>query len=240
MQPITPLGKIFLIPTTLGEFESASRVLPDYNTLIIHGLTEFVVEQVRTSRRFFSYLKHPVPIDQLVFHELNKTTRKEEVSHYLNSIKLGKSIGLLSEAGTPCVADPGSRLVEMAQERGYEVVPLVGPNSMLLALMGSGFNGQHFIFHGYLPIDKADLVKRIRDMEGNIFRRDQTQMFIETPYRNGSMFDTLVNNCQPQTKLCLATDVTLPTESIVTKTISQWKKEKPDLHKRPTVFLLYK
>lgn len=240
MQPTMPRGKIYLIPTTLGSYDTSDQVLPSYNIQIIFGLTEFIVEQVRTSRRFLSFIKHPVPIDQLVFHELNKTTLHKDISQYLKSIQEGKSIGLLSEAGTPCVADPGAKVVEMAQERGYAVVPLVGPNSLILALMGSGFNGQHFIFHGYLPIDKNELIKKIHEMEGNIFRRSQTQLFIETPFRNDAMFDTLVNNCQPITKLCLATDITLSSETIVTKTIALWKKEKPDLHKKPTVFLLYK
>ncbi|MDP2724445.1 MAG: SAM-dependent methyltransferase [Bacteroidales bacterium] len=235
-----PKGKLYLIPTTLGSFDTSEQVFPSYNVQIIHTLTEFVVEQVRTSRRFLSYLKHPVPIDQMVFYELNKTTLNKDISQYLTSLHEGKSIGLLSEAGTPCVADPGSKVVEMAQERGYTVVPLVGPNSLLLALMGSGFNGQNFVFHGYLPIDKSDLIKKIREMEGNILKRSQTQMFIETPFRNDSMFDMLVTGCQPATKLCVATNLTLPTESIITKTIGSWKKEKPDLHKKPTVFLLYK
>jgi 16S rRNA (cytidine1402-2'-O)-methyltransferase len=235
-----PKGKLYLIPTTLGSFDTSEQVFPSYNVQIIHTLTEFVVEQVRTSRRFLSYLKHPVPIDQMVFHELNKTTLNKDISQYLTSVHEGKSIGLLSEAGTPCVADPGSKVVEMAQERGYTVVPLVGPNSLLLALMGSGFNGQNFVFHGYLPIDKSDLIKKIREMEGNIFKWSQTQMFIETPFRNDSMFDMLVTGCQSATKLCVATNLTLPTASIITKTIGSWKKEKPDLHKKPTVFLLYK
>jgi len=233
-------GKLYLIPTTLGDFETTDKVIPLYNREVIFGLREFVVEQVRTARRFLSHLSHPVPIDQLVFHELNKHTKPFEVTQYLQSIKSGGSIGLLSEAGTPCVADPGAKVVAMAQESGYQVVPLVGANSILLALMASGFNGQHFVFHGYLPIDKSALQKKIREMDAMIYRSDQTQIFIETPYRNNPMFDMLVANCQSSTKLCIATDLTLGTEIIRTKSVMGWKKEKPDLHKKPTVFLLYK
>jgi len=236
----TKHGKLYLIPTTLGDFNTSDKVIPPYNREVIFGLREFVVEQLRTARRFLSHLGHPGPIDQLVFHELNKHTRAIEVTQYLQSMKSGGSIGLLSEAGTPCVADPGAKVVAMAQEAGYEVVPLVGPNSILLALMASGFNGQHFVFHGYLPIDKSALQKKIRDMDATIHRSDQTQIFIETPYRNNPMFDMLIANCQSSTKLCLATDLTLETESVITKTVMGWKKEKPDFHKKPTVFLLYK
>ncbi len=236
----TQTGKLYLIPTTLGDFETTDKVIPPYNREVIFGLREFVVEQVRTARRFLSHLSHPIPIDQLVFHELNKHTKSIEVTQYLKSMKSGGSIGLLSEAGTPCVADPGAKVVAMAQEAGYEVVPLVGANSILLALMASGFNGQHFVFHGYLPIDKSALQKKIREMDAMIHRSDQTQIFIETPYRNNPMFDMLVANCQSSTKLCIATDLTLGTETIRTKSVMGWKKEKPDLHKKPTVFLLYK
>jgi 16S rRNA (cytidine1402-2'-O)-methyltransferase len=233
-------GKLYLIPTTLGEFETSNKVLPAHNLQVIFGLREFVVEQVRTARRFLSFLGHPDPIDQLIFHELNKHTKSIEVSQYLKSLESGGSIGLLSEAGTPCVADPGAKVVAMAQEAGFQVVPMVGPNSILLALMASGFNGQHFVFHGYLPIDKGALQKKIKEMESMVYRFDQTQLFIETPYRNNAMFDLLVNTCQPATKLCVATNLTLDTEKVLTKSIVVWKKEKPDLHKKPSVFLLYK
>lgn len=233
-------GKLYLIPTTLGDYQSSSMVFPEHNASVIHSLREFIVENARTSRRFLSFLKHPIPIDQLVFHELDKHSQHHDVSSYLNSLKKGVSIGLLSEAGTPCVADPGSRLVEIAQERGLVVVPLVGPNSILLALMASGFNGQHFLFHGYLPIDKSKLQKKVREMESDIYKLNQTQLFIETPYRNNPMFDLLVGTCQPSTKLCIATDLTLPSETVITRKIKDWKKEKPDFHKKPTVFLLYK
>ncbi len=158
-------GKIYLIPTTLGGNDEYKKVLPDYNTKIIHQLDEFIVEQLRTARRFLSKINHPLPIDSLKFNELNKHTNPNDISNYLNAVVKGKPIGLLSEAGTPCVADPGAVIVQMAHEKGIEVVPLVGPNSIILALMASGFNGQQFTFHGYLPVDKQTLQKKIRDVE---------------------------------------------------------------------------
>jgi len=232
-------GKLYLIPTTLGETDKPEKVLPNYNTTVVHQLDEFIVEQLRTARRFLRKLDHPVPIDEMKFHELNKHTNEKDMSTYLDSVFSGKSIGLLSEAGTPCVADPGSVIVQMAHEKNIEVVPLVGPNSIILALMVSGFNGQNFTFHGYLPVDKQTLVKKIREMETTSRNLNQTQIFIETPYRNNQLLVRLMEVCRIDTKICIATDVTLVGESINTKTISEWKKETVDLHKKPTVFLLY-
>jgi len=232
-------GKLYLIPTTLGEPDKPEKVLPNYNTTVIHQLDEFIVEQLRPARRFLRKLDHPVPIDKMIFHELNKHTNEKEISTYLNSVFSGKSIGLLSEAGTPCIADPGSVIVQMSHEKNIEVVPLVGPNSIILALMASGFNGQNFTFHGYLPVDKQTLVKKIREMETTSRNLNQTQIFIETPYRNNQLLGKLLEVCRKETKICVATDITLKDESIKTRTISEWKKETVDLHKKPTVFLLY-
>ena len=232
-------GKIYLIPTTLGGLDELEKVLPSYNTLIIHQLDEFIVEQVRTARRFLSRINHPTPIDELQFHELNKHTLEIDISGYLKSVLKGKSIGLLSEAGTPCVADPGAAIVQIAHEKRIEVVPLVGPNSIILALMASGFNGQHFTFHGYLPVDKQALQKKIRDIELTSRELKQTQIFIETPYRNNQLLTKLIEVCRPDTKVCIATDLTLESELIKTKKIHEWKKETVDFHKKPTVFLLY-
>ncbi len=233
-------GKLILIPTTLGPLDTINRVLPDYNKDIIYPIKHFIVEQVRTARRFLSKLNHPVAIDDMVFMELNKHTPEGEVYSYLNHAKQGYDVGLLSEAGTPCIADPGSMIVKQAHEFGIQVLPLVGPNSIMLALMASGFNGQNFTFHGYLPVDKNGLVKSVKEIETNVFKKNQTQIFIETPYRNSSVFQTITSVCTKSTKLCIATDLTLPTESIQTKTISQWGNKQPDFHKKPTVFLLYK
>jgi 16S rRNA (cytidine1402-2'-O)-methyltransferase len=232
-------GKIYLIPTTLGGLDEPEKVLPDYNIKIVHQLDEFIVEQLRTARRFLSKIAHPLPIDQLKFHELNKHTHSNEISGYLTPVVKGKSIGLLSEAGTPCIADPGAVIVQMAHELGIEVVPLVGPNSIILALMASGFNGQHFTFHGYLPVDKQALLKKIRDIELASRESKQTQIFIETPYRNNQLLAKLFEVCKSDTKICIATNLTMESESIKTKRIHEWKKETVDLHKKPTVFLLY-
>ncbi len=232
-------GKLYLIPTTLGETDRLDKVLPEYNKEIIHHLDEFIVEQLRTARRFLRKTGHPLPIDEMKFYELNKHTSEMEVNAYLNPVMSGKSMGLLSEAGTPCVADPGSVIVQMAHEKNIEVVPLVGPNSIILALMASGFNGQNFVFHGYLPVDKQPLVKKLREMEAASRNLHQTQIFIETPYRNRQLMEKMTEVCHPDTRLCVARDLTLESEWIKTLTIASWKKETVDLHKKPTVFLLY-
>ncbi|RLD30848.1 MAG: SAM-dependent methyltransferase [Bacteroidetes bacterium] len=232
-------GTLYLIPTTLGDTDDLEKVLPAYNREIVGQLDEFIVEQLRTARRFLRKMGHPLPIDEMKFYELNKHTADLEINAYLNPLLSGKSMGLLSEAGTPCVADPGSAIVQMAHEQGIEVVPLTGPNSIILALMASGFNGQNFVFHGYLPVDKQALIKKIREMETASRNLHQTQIFIETPYRNRQLFDKLVETCRHDTKLCVATDLTLEKEKIKTKTVAAWKKETVDLHKKPTVFLLY-
>ncbi len=233
-------GNLYLIPTTLGPLDTIHKVLPEYNTQIIHSIDIFIVEQVRTARRFLSKLKHPTSIDKIVFLELNKHTDEDEVYSYLDSLTDGKSIGLLSEAGTPCVADPGAVVVRIAHERGIKVIPFVGPNSIILSLMASGFNGQNFVFHGYLPIDKHELVKKLKVIEQNAFRLNQTQIFIETPYRNNQMFSAILKACSGNTLLCIATDLTLPIESVISLPISNWKRIKPDLHKKPSVFLIYR
>jgi len=238
--PNTPKGKLYLVPTTLGAFETIDRVIPDYNTQIVHGLDIFIVEQVRTARRFLSKLKHPVDIDNIVFYELNKHTDESEVFSYLYDVSQGKSLGLLSEAGTPCIADPGAAVVKIAHELGMKIIPLVGPNSIILSLMASGFNGQNFAFHGYLPIDKSALSKKLKSIEQTAYKSDQTQIFIETPYRNNQMLTTILKVCSPGTMLCVATDLTLATETINTFSVSDWKRKKPDFHKRPSVFLIYR
>jgi 16S rRNA (cytidine1402-2'-O)-methyltransferase len=175
-----------------------------------------------------------------VFYELNKHTDESEVFSYLYDISNGKSVGLLSEAGTPCIADPGASVVKIAHELGMKIIPLVGPNSIILSLMASGFNGQNFTFHGYLPIDKNELAKKLKTIEQSAYKADQTQIFIETPYRNNQLFTSILKICSPQTLLCVATDLTLTTETVNTFSISEWKKKKPDFHKKPTIFLIYR
>lgn len=233
-------GKLYLIPTTLGPLDTINRVIPEYNIQIIHSCEIFIVEQVRTARRFLSKIKHPVSIDSLVFFELNKHTNESEVFSFLDDITEYRSIGLLSEAGTPCVADPGSVVVRIAHERGIKVVPLVGPNSIILSLMASGFNGQNFVFHGYLPIDRKELTKKLKVIEQNAVKLDQTQIFIETPYRNNQMFDSILKACSPDTMLCIATDLTIQSESVISHPVSMWKRIKPNFHRKPSVFLIYR
>ncbi len=232
-------GKLYLLPTPLGSFDTNDRVLPIYNKEIIHKLDTFIVEQIRTARRFLSSIDHPVKIDDMVFMELNKHTDESEVHSYLDCVNMGKSVGLLSEAGTPCIADPGALVVKIAHENAIDVVPLVGPNSIILSLMASGFNGQNFAFHGYLPVDKSQLGRKLKELEQAIYRGKQTQIFIETPYRNNQLITSIINTCSPKTKLSVSTDLTLKTEKIHTYTIAEWKKIKLDFHKKPSVFLLY-
>lgn len=231
-------ASLILIPTTLGPLETTKKVLPDYNTKITHKIDVFIVEQLRTARRFLRKINHPIPIDDMTFYELNKHTNPNETSNYLSAIKQGKSIGLISEAGTPCVADPGAEIVKMAHQQGINVIPLVGPNSIILALMASGFNGQNFTFHGYLPVDKNERSKRIKELEVQASKNKQTQIFIETPYRNMQMLETLHNTCKPNTQLCIACNISLDTEFIKTKSIYDWKQKTADLNKKPTVFLI--
>ena len=231
---------LYLIPTTLGDFNTADKVLPNYNIIVTHKIKIFIVEQVRTARRFLKKIKHPVEIDNMTFLELNKHTDYSKVSHYLDSIKLGESIGLLSEAGTPCIADPGSVIVKQAHEKSVKVFPLVGPNSIILSLMASGFNGQNFSFHGYLPVEKNLRVKSLQKLESLCSIDKQTQIFIETPYRNSSLFSSILKHCNSNTYLCIASNISLDNQYIRTLSISQWKKEKVDLDKKPTIFLLSK
>ncbi len=233
-------GKLYLIPTPLGKNENMEKIFPGYNFEVIRKIDVFIVENLRSARRFIAKLNHPVPIDNMTFYELGKHTKPEEIQSYLNPLLRGKNTGILSEAGTPCIADPGADIVKIAQEFKVDVIPLVGPNSILMALMGSGFNGQNFAFHGYLPVDKAQLNSKIKRLEVDAVRNDQTQIFIETPFRNQKLFETLVKTCKPQTQLCIAIDLTLQGQSIRTLSIASWKRENPNLHKRPAVFLIYK
>jgi len=232
-------GTLYLIPTTLGDNASYHRVIPEYNLQIIFRLSHFIVEKSRTARRFLKEIGHPLPLDDIKFVELNKHTVTEEFMNYLDVAEKGISVGLLSEAGTPAVADPGSVIVRLAHQKGIKVVPLTGPNSIILALMGSGFSGQQFCFHGYLPKDAGQLTRKIKALEAGA-QHNITQVFIETPFRNNKMLESLIKTCKPQTMLCVACEVTLPTERIISQTIARWKKEKADFNKKPAVFLLGK
>lgn len=230
---------LYLLPVTLGDTE-LNTVLPAYNIEIIQGIKHFIVEDVRSARRFLKKVDREFDIDSLSFYPLNKHTSAEDISGYLQPLLAGQSMGVISEAGCPAVADPGADVVAIAQRKNLKVVPLVGPSSIILSVMGSGFNGQSFAFHGYLPIEPVERVKRIKQLEQRIYSENQTQLFIETPYRNHKMIDDLLQNCRPQTKLCIAANLTCEGEYIKTRAISEWKGKVPDLSKIPCIFLLYK
>lgn len=230
---------LYLLPVTLGD-TAIEKVLPSYNKEIILGIKHFIVEDVRSARRFLKKVDSGINIDELTFYPLNKHTSPEDISGYLKPLAEGQAMGVISEAGCPAVADPGADVVAIAQRRNMKVVPLVGPSSIILSVMGSGFNGQSFAFHGYLPIEPSERMKRIKELEQRIYTENQTQLFIETPYRNNKMMEDILKTCRPQTKLCIAANITCEGEYIYTKTIKEWKGKLPDLAKIPCIFLIYK
>lgn len=233
-------GTLYLIPSTLGE-DSPVNVLPGIVPETISRLRHFIVEDVRTARRFLKKILPDIVIDDLSFEILNEHTVADEIPALLAPLMEGEDLGLLSEAGLPCVADPGSLLVGYAHENGIKTVPLPGPSSIFLALMVSGFNGQNFAFHGYLPIDKRERLQKIRELETAVYQKDQTQIFIETPYRNQQMLQAITGACRPQTRICIAIDLTLPGETIISGMVSQIREIATiDLRKKPAVFLLYR
>ncbi|MCQ2959793.1 MAG: SAM-dependent methyltransferase [Bacteroidales bacterium] len=229
-------GKIYLIPTEMGEQDS-SRLFPSYNLSIIEHVDFYIVENVRTVRRFIKKVCPTKKIEDVVFYEINKHSPAEQLQEMMKPLFEGKDIGVVSEAGMPCIADPGNMVVAEAHRKNVQVVPLVGPNSIIMALIASGFNGQNFTFHGYVPI-KDDRKKTILAWESVAFKTGQTQIFMETPYRNQQLLEDLLNILKPSTRLCVATDITLPTESIKTYSVSEWKSKKVDLQKRPSIFLI--
>lgn len=230
---------LYLIPVTLGE-TSIERVLPAYNKNVIITIKYFIVENVRSARRFLKKVDTSINIDDLTFYELNKHTDNKLIDNYLDPISKGFDIGIISEAGCPAIADPGSDIVAIAQKRNYNVIPLIGPSSILLSLMASGFNGQSFAFHGYLPIDRNERLRKIKQMEQRILHEHQTQIFIETPYRNIKLVEDLIKNCSPSSQLCIAMNITCEDEFIKTKSLKDWKKKLPDMAKQLCIFLLYK
>lgn len=230
-------GTVYLIPVTLGD-TPVNQVIPEFNTQIINEIDVYVVENIKTARRFLKKSGIIKAIDELTFFEINKRTQLHELPTFLKPLDEGKNIGVLSEAGCPGVADPGAEIVNLAQEKGIKVVPLVGPSSILLSLMASGFNGQSFCFNGYLPKEQKDRVYKLKELERRVFSQHQTQLFIETPFRNNHLLEDILKNCSENTKLCVAVEITLETELIQTLTIKDWKKTKLDLHKKPCIFLL--
>jgi 16S rRNA (cytidine1402-2'-O)-methyltransferase len=236
--PATRSPCLYLIPAALGDVP-ADAYWPLKNIEVVRPIRCFIAENERSARRFLRKAGFTAPFGQVTFHILNKHSKKEDIPGFLQAADEGQDIGLLSEAGCPGVADPGQQVVRMAHERGLRVVPLVGPSSILLGLMASGFNGQQFVFHGYLPIQKTERARKIREMERDAQRKDQTQVFMEAPFRNNQLLADLAENCQGSTLLCVASDLSLPGETILTKDISWWRKNRPDRHKRPSIFLLY-
>lgn len=232
-------GKLYLIPTTLGENEPL-EVLPLSVKKVVESLDYYIVENQKTARRFIKKITPQKSQPSLVLKSIDKYAEALEVRTYLDVCEEGISVGLLSEAGVPAIADPGAEVVKLAHEKHIQVVPLVGPSSIILAMMASGMNGQSFTFNGYLPIDSSDRKRTIKQLEKISFEKNQSQIFIETPYRNEKMFTDLKNTLSPKTDLCIATDITLSSEYIKTLMIDGWKKEHPDLHKRPTIFIIHK
>lgn len=230
-------GTLYFIPVTLGD-DNISKVLPTEVVSIAQQLDEFIVENEKTARHFLSTIKHNKPIRELVLKPLNEHTTDKELPALLSSLLAGKDVGLMSEAGCPGIADPGAKLAALAHQKGIRVAPLVGPSSILLSLMASGLNGQRFTFLGYLPSDKTARINQLKEIEKRS-KQQETQIFIETPYRNQHMLEDILASCHGETKLCVACNISLQDEYIVTKRVKDWKQTTlPDLHKKPTVFLL--
>ncbi|WP_299355901.1 SAM-dependent methyltransferase [Mucilaginibacter sp.] len=232
-----PNGTLFLIPVPLAD-EAAAKTFTPYLVDTINNIKEYIVENEKTARRFLKEAGLKTPQSQLVMHDYGKHSRGSSLGIFFVGLQSGKDTGLMSEAGCPGVADPGAEIVAEAHRRGIKVVPLVGPSSILLALMASGFNGQSFAFQGYLPIDKVERSKRIRELEGLSDRLNQTQIFIETPFRNNPLLEEILKTGHPKTKLCIASNLTAADEFVQTKTIAEWQTQVPDLHKKPTIFII--
>ena len=235
------LGTLYLIPVTLGA-DNITKVLPPEVVAIAQQLEIFVVENEKTARHFLSTIKTNKPVRELQLNTLNEHTTDQELPALLKPLLVGIDVGLMSEAGCPGIADPGAKLAQLAHQKGVRVAPLVGPSSILMGLMASGLNGQRFTFLGYIPADKAARIQRLKEIERISAKNHETQIFIETPYRNQHLFEDILAQCQSNTRLCIACNISLEDEFIVTKTISEWNKMQkntlPDLHKKPTVFLI--
>lgn len=230
-------GTLYLIPNTLGNPDTSSTI-PAIVTSRINKISVFIVENLRNARRYLKNLNRDIDIDRLTFYELNEHTPESEIPAFLDQTLNGADTAVLSEAGVPGVADPGAAVVRIAHEKGIKVQPLTGPSSIILSLMASGLNGQNFTFHGYLPIKRPERIKKLREIEQVIKRSGATQLFIEAPYRNDGLLTDILENCAPDTLLCVAADLTMDTEFLQTKPVNAWKKNKPALHKRPVIFLM--
>ena len=234
---MTSYGKLYLIPTPLGDY-APSQVLPAPVVERIGQLNKFVVEEIRTARRFLSAAGRKGHIGEIEFRELNEHTDPGSIDSYLDMFENGEDVGLLSEAGLPAVADPGALLVSLCHKKGIGVVPMTGPSSLMMALMASGLNGQSFAFRGYIPRESSERKKFLKEMEKMSSKLRQTQIFIETPYRNDALLKDICEVCEPATLLCIAADITMPDEFIHTRNVGAWKKDMPEIGKRPCVFLI--
>lgn len=230
-------GTLFLLPVPLAE-NTADAVLPILHKELINRIDTYIVENEKTARHWLKHTGLTQPQSKLTIHVYGKHADKTDLSVFIKDLLQGKDVGLMSDAGCPAVADPGSDIVAEAHKKGIKVVPLTGPSSIMLALMASGFNGQSFVFHGYLPIDKVQRSKRLKELESDSVKHKQTQIFIETPFRNNQMLEEILRACHPQTRLCVACNITAPDEFISSAPIGQWKSLKVDLHKKPAIFLL--
>ena len=226
-----------MIPVALAE-NSADKVLTNYHSDLINNISVYIVENEKTARFWLNNIGLKTPQSDLLIHVYGKHSEKVDMRSYFVELEAGRDVGLMSEAGCPAVADPGSDIVAEAHRRGIKVVPMVGPNSIILALMASGFNGQNFAFHGYLPIDKAQRSKRIKELENSALRHRQTQIFIETPFRNNQMLDDILKTCGTRTRVCVACNITGVDEQIISQPVEQWRKQKVDFHKKPAIFLI--
>ena len=231
------MANLYLIPTTLGD-TPVDHVIPAQVQEIVKNIKTFIVENIRTTRRYIKKIDKSIDIDSITFYELNKHTKLQDINHYLDDIKKG-DIGIISEAGCPGIADPGADIVKIAHEKNINVIPLVGPSSILLALMASGFNGQIFTFNGYLPVKQNDRIDKIKQLEKIANKERHTQLFIEAPYRNIPMVEDILKACNDNTMLCLACDITTEDQYIKTKSIKEWRKIKPNIHKRPAIFAIF-
>ncbi|MDG1014130.1 MAG: SAM-dependent methyltransferase [Flavobacteriaceae bacterium] len=232
-------GKLYLIPTSLGD-GAPLETIPISIKKIIESIDVYIVENEKSARRFIKTVSSGKSQSSLTLFTLNKFTNPLEIPLYLEECYKGNNIGLLSDAGCPAVADPGAEVVKIAHEKNIKTIPLVGPSSILLAMMSSGMNGQNFAFNGYLPIEKVERKSKIKQLEKRSFDENQSQLFIETPYRNNSVLEDLYKTLNSDTKICVACDLTLPTEYIKTQTAKQWKHSKLDFHKRPAIFIIHK
>ena len=237
MTPKPTSAPLYLLPAPLGEADF-SQLFPPFNLEIINSINHYIVEELRTARRLLRKMNINKSIDQLEFEVLNEHFKNVDYNALLKPCLDGNPMGLFSEAGTPCVADPGNRVVEKAHQLGIQVIPLIGPNSILLALMASGFNGQNFAFNGYLPVERGAREKQIAFLENLTKKTGQTQIFFETPYRNNHLLESVLNVCAPETRLCVACNLTTEQQTVVSQSIAKWKKSKADFYKVPVIFLL--